>query len=81
MHKVSVIVMGFWGSDGKWRENTETLNTLLNEGYEIISTAPMGGGGFGTTMTTSKVRKIGTETHIGNVISFASLVVLEKDLS
>lgn len=79
MHRISVIVMGFWGSDGKWRENTEILNEYLNEGYEIVSVAPMGGQGFGNGLT--KIRKVGNETHTGTVISFAALVVLEKELS
>lgn len=72
----SLIVNGYWDSEGEWEDSTDKLNEYLLNGYKVVSVSPMGAFGFGFHRSVNIEKNYDDYSENG----FASLVIIEKKM-
>jgi hypothetical protein len=68
----AIIVRGYW-SGAEWNDTTDELNKYLSDGWEVVTTSPMGAFGY-----SGNGNDYNSHMHADDN-GFASLVIIKKD--
>lgn len=79
MEKI-IITRGYWNSEGKWKDTTDEVNELLNDGWIVKNVTSMGAYGYGFAYKNDEYPYLDKETKTKPIVDsgFAALLVLVK---